>query len=178
MDRYFDADPEEKNSTPKRDRIYFRLKQDHSVKIFKSDRRPFLEMAKPEGEKKEKKKKKLFETGDEEVKSFKDQFKASKIDRSFYEVDGVWAWKDGAPRKVSQVQIETREGSGKEKIMHDVVCEWGSFDQYAAKFREGKILKYKMSKTGLPLGTKQIGSFSIRVSPHRPLVSKEFMAFQ
>lgn len=65
----------------------------------------------------------------------------------------------------------------KEKYRHDVRCDWGTLDTYVPKFRVGKILKYKI-EAGLPIGTTPVGTFTIKVSPHRPLVSKDFLAFQ
>lgn len=76
------------------------------------------------------------------------------------------------------VKIETREGPDDEIIRHDIRCDWGTMDGYAAKFRRGKILKYKMTEAGVPIGTYQVGTFTIRVSPHRPLISKEYIAFE
>ena len=51
-------------------------------------------------------------------------------------------------------------------------------DGYAARFKVGKIFKYKMTEAGVPLGTYQAGSFILRVNTHRPLVGKEFLAFE
>jgi hypothetical protein len=42
----------------------------------------------------------------------------------------------------------------------------------------GKILKYKITKAGVPLGTYEVGEFMLYPSPHRPLVSKDFQAFE
>jgi len=82
------------------------------------------------------------------------------------------------PIKMGKVKLETREGPNEEKILHECKCEWGKLDSYAAKFKIGKISKYKTTETGVPLGTQPVGNFIIGVSPHRPLVSKEFTAFQ
>jgi len=167
---------------PRVDRVYLKLKSDRTVKVFKSSNRPLLEIVK----KKEKteKKKNLFESGNEEMASFEDQINAgaAKVDESFFEVDGTWWFQDAAPLNQGKVKIETREGKDHHKLRHDVRCDWGTMDGYAAKFRTGKIVKYKMGLDSLgmplPIGEEVVGSFTLRVSPHRPLVSKDYVAFQ
>lgn len=162
----------------KRDRVFFKLKSDRTMKIYRSDNRPILEFfkKKKEGEKK----KNLFESGTEEMASIEEQIQAgaAKLDESYYNIDGTWWWQDGAPLNQGKVKLETREGKEKVKYLHDVKCDWGVLDGYAAKFRRGKISKYKMTDNGVPLGTTPIGTFTIRVCPHRPLVSKDYVAFQ
>ena len=162
------------------DRVYFKLKPDRTMKVFRSERRPLLELFKKPSADVEKKKK-LFESGDEETASFKEQVQNQKTDDAFFEVDGTWWWQDAAPLNQGKVKLETREGrrgtSEREKLLHNVRCDWGTLDSYVPKFREGKILKYKV-EAGLPLGTVNAGTFTVKVSPHRPLVSKDFMAFQ
>ena len=92
-------------------------------------------------------------------------------------VDGTWWWKDQG--KQGLVKLEVREGEDDEdRTRHDIRCDWGSLDGYAAKFRRGRIMKYKMTEAGVPVGEYQVGTFTIKVSPHRPMVSKEFIAFQ
>jgi hypothetical protein len=179
MDRVFDSTEEE--PTEKQDRIYFKLKSDRTMKIFKHDKKPLFELFRPQKE--SEKKKKLFESGNEEMTSFQDQFSKSKdVKDTFFEVDGTWWWQDAAPLPQGKVKLETREldkkNNKKEMIRHDIRCDWGVLDGYAARFRRGKIYKYKMTEAGIPIGTYAVGSFSIKVSPHRPLVSKDFMAFQ
>jgi len=199
-----------------RDRIYFRLKPDRTVKVYSSSSRPLLEWRKKRSA--EEKKKRLFETGTEVQESLKDKLASNKIDASFYDVDGSWFFQDAAPLVGGKVQIETKEllsdkigdakghknnlkksnkfasfvkrrllgghgddedgGNAKEKIRHDVFCEWGTLDGYSAKFRKGKIIKYKVTESGVPLGQYAVGTFSISISTHRPLVAKDFVAFQ
>jgi len=161
------------------DRVYFKLKPDRTMKVYRSSNRPFFEMFKKQSDTAEKKKK-LFESGDEEIGSMKEQYDAQKSDDTFYDVDGTWWWQDGAPLNQGKVVIETREGKGsseREKIRHDVRCDWGILDSYVPKFREGKILKYKV-EAGIPISTVNVGTFTIKVSPHRPMVGKDFLAFQ
>jgi len=117
------------------------------------------------------------------MSSFQDQFSKSKdVKDTFFEVDGTWWWQDAAPLPQGKVKLETREldkkDNKKEMIRHDIRCDWGVLDGYAARFRRGKIYKYKMTEAGIPVGTYAVGSFSIKVSPHRPLISKDYMAFQ
>jgi len=177
-----------KNLQPRRDRVYLRLKSDRTVKVFKGSNRPLLEIFK----KKEKaeKKKNLFESGNEEMASFEDQINAgaAKLEESFYDLDGTWWFQDAAPLPQGKIKIETREGGGKKgqetyKLRHDARCDWGTLDGYAAMFRSaGKIVKYKMGLDSLgmplPIGEKVVGRFTLRVSPHRPIVSKDYIAFQ
>jgi hypothetical protein len=160
------------------DRLCFKLKPDRTMKIYRSSNRPLFEMFKKQTE--TEKKKKLFESGAEDVTSLKQQFETNKADDSFFDVDGTWWWQDGAPLNQGKVKLETRENKEdgeREKIRHDVRCDWGTLDGYVPKFREGKILKYKF-EAGIPMPNIHAGSFTIKVSPHRPLVSKDFLAFQ
>ena len=95
------------------------------------------------------------------------------------DVSGTWWWKDEIPLNQGHVKLETREGKGgQDKYLHDIRCDWGAIDSYAAKFRRGKIFKYELNNQGLPLKLKECGTFSIKVSPHRPLVGKDFLSFE
>ena len=91
-------------------------------------------------------------------------------------VEGTWWWKDEIPLNQGHIKLETRDGD--EKFLHDIRCDWGSVDPYAAKFRRGKILKYTFNERGLPLQMQECGTFTIRASPHRPMISKDFIAFE
>jgi hypothetical protein len=177
MDRvYTDAD----GNVEKTDRITFKLKPDRTMKIFQSKGRPFLEIfKKSQGGEREEKKRNLFEGGTEEMTSFEKQMKERETDENYFGIDGTWWWQDSAPLAQGKVKLETREGKGEqqEKIRHDVRCDWGQLDSYVPKFREGKLLKYKV-EAGIPVGTYPAGTFTIKVSPHRPLVSKEYLAYQ
>lgn len=186
MDRVFE---DSEGKTTKTDRLYFKMKNDRTIKVYRQANRPFLELFKKGSDDGEEKKKKLFESGDESLASAEEQFKKKKVESTaaFYDVDGTWWWQDAAPLNGGKVKIETKEevvpAEGKpegikEKIMHDVNIMWGNLDGYAAKFRKGKILKYRMTEAGVPLGTIPAGHFKVRVVTHRPLVSKDFMAYQ
>ena len=186
MDRVFE---DKDGKVTKTDRLYFKLKNDRTMKIFKQANRPLFEMSKKKTDEKEEKRKNLFETGDEKLETPEELFKKGKVESqaAFFDVDGTWWWQDAAPLNGGKVKMETREDidpnegkprGAKEKIMHDVNCMWGALDGYAAKFRKGKLLKYRLTEQGVPLGTIPVGSFKIRVVTHRPLVSKDFMAFQ
>jgi len=178
MDREFD-DEEDTKKYPKR--IYFRMKNDKSIKIFNTEGRPKLELFRIKKE--SEKKKKLFETGDEKVMTTEEAIRARRKAALAVEkekVDGAWTWADAAPLNQAKVTIETREsGSSEEdRIRHDVRCDWGKMDGYAPLFRQGKIVKYKVTPKGIPVGTFTAGTFTLKVSPHRPIVSKDFLAFQ
>jgi len=189
MDREFTSAEPSESKTVTRDRLYFRLKSDRTVKIYSQKSRPFIEWRK-KTPKDEEKKKRLFEETDgtsskedepnaEEVKS--KQIKAFKTDQeALYDADGAWWWAEDVPPTTAKVKIETREGEKGERIRHETRCEWGKLDGYAAKFRKGVIMKYKgvNSVNGLPLGSYQAGTFIIRPTVHRPLVGKDFQAFQ
>jgi hypothetical protein len=71
-----------------------------------------------------------------------------------------------------------KKGGEREKIHHVAKMNQGKLDPYACVFEPGKIFKYKTTKAGIPLGTYEVGEFMIYPSPHRPLVSKDFQAFQ
>ena len=76
----------------------------------------------------------------------------------------------------SKLEIELYEND--KRTRHECRFRWGKLDGYAPLFREGKIMKYKQSAGGLPLGTRDVGTFIIKVSPHRPIISKDFLAYQ
>lgn len=180
MERVFTA-PD--GTIEKVDRVYFKLKPDRTMKICNSRRRTFLEIFRKK-DANEEKKKKLFETGDEKTESLVKQFKNKKVDESFFQIDGTWYYADAAPLNFANVKLETREipkngnkNSKKELILHDTKCDWGTIDGYCPNFRPGKLYKYKM-EAGMPVGRYPVGSFTIKVSPHRPMISKEFLAFQ
>ena len=92
------------------------------------------------------------------------------------EVEGTWWWKDEVPLPQGHVKLETR--NGEEMLLHDIRCDWGALDPYAAKFRRGKILRYIFNDRGLPLQTQECGTFTIRASPHRPMLARDFIAFE
>lgn len=173
MEREFDSEEDAKLYPAK---IYFKMKNDKSIKIFNTKQRPRFELFKPK--KTIEKKKKLFETGDEKVVTAEEHYATRKSDPIEQPIDGAWTWADAAPLNQAKVTIETIEGESKDKIRHDCRCDWGKLDGYAPLFRPGKIVKYKLTPGGLPVGQYIAGSFTIKVSPHRPLLSKEFLAFQ
>ena len=177
MEREFDSEEDAKQYPTK---IYFKMKNDKTIKIFHTQTRPKFELFKPK--KLIEKKKKLFETGEEKVTTAEEHFASRKSKGGSGDnnqpIDGVWTWADAAPLNQAKVTIETIEGDVKDKIRHDCRCDWGKLDGYAPLFREGKIVKYKLTPGGLPIGQYTAGTFTIKVSPHRPLLSKEFLAFQ
>ena len=202
MDRSFDATEDE---PAREDRVYFKLKSDRSMVVIKSENRPVLEILKPKVE--TEKKRRLFEEEEDDEEDEEDEegqnegvrakgkkagpsktknqkqgaSKSKAVESAAQEVDGTWWWQDASPLKGAKVKLETREGKGdkEERIRHDATCEWGVLDGYAARFKVGKIIKYKMSERGgVPLGTYQAGTFLIRVTTQRPLVGKEFLAFE
>ena len=181
MERSFAAD--ETTGEPAHvDRVYLKLKSDRSLKVYSQKSRPRVELLKPRVE--AEKKKKLFETAAdskeaEDVTASYLRAQKAQEEMAFQVPDGTWWWQDATPLPGGKVKIETREGKDKEeRIRHDCSCDWGTLDGYSAKFQAGKIFKYKMTETGVPLGTYQAGTFTIRVSPHRPLVGKDFLAFE
>ena len=174
MDREF----QKEDGSIGRDRIYFKLKSERTVKIFHSKKRPFLEWRKKTSEKD---KKKLFESGEEELPDTAEQMKTvTEQQEELYNVDGTWWWADESPAPTGKVKIETREGPLQERVRHETRCDWGQLDGYAAKFRRGRIYKFKGVKKGsdIPIGQYVAGTFSIRSNVHRPIVSKDFLAFQ
>ena len=172
MEREFDDEEDEKKYPT---RIAFKMKQDKSIQIFREERRPKFEWFKKKKE--SEKKRKLFETGDEKVLTKQEQFRLARKDKANVVIDGAWSWADAAPLNQGKVTIETLEAD-EEKIRHDCRCDWGKLDGYAPLFRQGKIIKYKLTPQGIPIGTFVAGTFNIKVSPHRPIVSKDFLAFQ
>ena len=136
------------------------------------------------GARREKETKKLFEANDDDSEDMVQQreklkSKDAEQEDDYSDVDGTWWWQDAAPMNYAKVKLETREANEEtgrsEKVRHEVLSDWGNLDGYAFNFRRGKIIK---ADPTLPVGSKTVGFFSIKVSPHRPLVSKDFMAFQ
>lgn len=188
MDRQLFA--EDGKGKIKFDRLYFKMNSDKSIRIFSSKRRPWLDWLKfktaPQ---------KLFsETslgggssnssgsrnsnrngGQPNVAAQK-----QKLLKSLFKVDGTWDWTDDDLLGVAKVKIETREGPNRLRVLHDIWSDWGSIDGYAALFRKGDIFKFKGMKyeDDLPLGKYLAGHCIIRANVHRPLISKEFQAFQ
>jgi flagellar biosynthesis GTPase FlhF len=185
MERVFYSDEMTKNekemkATPSyRDRIYLKLKNDRTIKLYTQRNRPLLELAKKRVVKKSQRK--LFETeeGSNEVQTKQTMSEESK--ESFEasdEEEGTWWWKDLAPLKQGHVKIELHDDADDSYYQHETYCEWGKLDPYCAKFKKGKILKYKRNDSGLPGKMEEVGSFMMKSSVHRPLISKEFLAFQ
>lgn len=86
MDRVFDATDDEPEKV---DRVLFRLKPDRTMKVLTSAKRPKFELFKKKTE--VEKKKKLFETGNEEMLSIEEQWKKSKKIAN-EDIDGSWWW--------------------------------------------------------------------------------------
>lgn len=182
MFRSFPGDAE-KGEEPREDRVYFKLKPDRTMKVYTQQSRPSLEVFKPKVERE--KKKRLFEVpgeaeGDSDgAEELQQKAREEEAKLAAEQVEGTWWWQDASPANGGNVKIETREGADKqERVRHDGYCEWGTLDGYSAKFKVGKIIKYKMTEAGVPLGTYQAGTFTIRASAHRPLVGKDFLAFE
>ena len=192
MDRIMIDDDGEES----RDRMYFKLNIDRTMKVYKSNRRPLLEIgstkigtsrrrnvkSKTKGAVYKKKSKPLFESDEDDEDDLVAQRKKNQEEldaannQMMNEIDGTWWWQDAAPMNYAQVKLETREKG--EKVRHEVLSDWGNLDAYAFNFRRGKIIKNRMGAKNLPMGSEMVGTFSIRVSPHRPMVGKDFLAFQ
>ena len=159
----------------RRDRVPLRLRNDRTVKLYTSRHRPLVELMKRKGPVK-RSARKLFETEDDvgDVSSSPEEELETKTDSD----DGTWWWRDLAPVKQGHVKVELKDEQGGAFFSHEAFCDWGKLDPYVAKFRRGKILRYRRNEAGLPGKMEEVGSFVMRVSLHRPLVSKEFLAFQ
>ena len=175
MERTFFASEEKKE---KRDRVPLRLRNDRTVKLYTLRNRPLVELMKQKGPVK-RSARKLFETEED----FDDASPGRGVsddldDRKSDGEDGTWWWRDLAPVKQGHVKIELRDGKDGSFYSHEAFCDWGKLDPYVAKFKRGKILKYLRNEAGLPGKMEEVGSFVMKVSLHRPLLSKEFLAFQ
>jgi hypothetical protein len=175
MERYFDATEDE---AAKKDRVYFKMKANKLLKIFGMKSRPKVQLFKTKESSQTTKK--LFETGEEEVLSTEQKLqKRRQMDGKPVENDGSWWWQEQNGGLEGFVKIETREGEdGEERIRHDILCDFGKVDGYSVKFRRGKIFKYEYTDMGIPIKAYVAGSFIIKCNPHRPLISREFVAFQ
>jgi hypothetical protein len=180
MDRiHYDEEGEESG----RDTLHFRMKMDRTIHIYTQNRRPILEIMKPNYEK-PRKERPIFESKKESDLATQRKDASQKLE-GFFDVDGTWWWQDGAPLNFARVKLETREldeDGEEERVRHEVLTDWGNLDGYAFNFRQGKILRDKKKKDGalskVPTGQYLAGVFQVKVSPHRPLVDKTFTAFQ
>lgn len=166
LERYFDEDEGEGF----KERIYFKLKNDKTIQVFKPENRPKFELFKPKREIEMKKKLFVGTNDDDDVKSTISNRKQEER----RPIDGSWDWKNGAPMEYSKLQFQIVENGV--KVRHECRFKWGKLDGYAPLFKEGKILK--PSQTGPPLATYNAGTFVIKVSPHRPIISKDYLAYQ
>lgn len=180
MDRTFSV-PIGSNPKPHNDRIYLRLKNDRTVKLFTTRNRPFLEWRK-KAENKKMSSRKLFETNDEDEEEASAKSRRGRGGGSMEREDkdrGTWWWKDLSPLKQGLVKIELKDSVDDGYVYsHEVYCDWGKLDPYVAKFKRGKILRYRRNEAGLPGKAEEVGAFFMRVSPHRPMLSKEYLAFE
>jgi hypothetical protein len=160
MDRTF---TDKEGEITVRDRIYLKLKPDKTIRVYSAASRPRIKWLKSKADK-EVKAKKMFESGDEKVTSTEEQIKMYEDEQdAFNRIDGTWTFMDEIPAKSARVKIETAktqgddtntEAEGEEydeeeynmasRVLHDGRCDWGTLDGYAAKFRRGKLLKYKV----------------------------------
>ncbi len=176
MDRKFFA--EDGEPTGKSDRFYFKMNNDRSITILSAKSRRLLDWFKFR-----EKKTQIFEPGEESAAPSQSKWAAQRrkqLNSMYNNADGSWSWTDEDIIGVAKVVIETKEGPNKLKILHEIRADWGKMDGYAALFRRGNIFRYQGMKyeTDLPLGKYLAGHFTIRANVHRPLVSKDFQAFQ
>lgn len=188
MDRDFEDENGEESG---HDRLYLKLKSDRTIKIYTSKSRPKFQWFKKTAKSLAGKKKNLFESGDEKLLDTESQINMLQQEQeALYNTDGTWWWQDESPNPTGKVKLETYESNSQnykvadgddedidKRLLHEGRCDWGSLDGYAANFRRGKIVQYKLQK-GIPLGTYKVGTWSMRANAHRPLVSKDFLAFQ
>lgn len=164
-----------------KDRLYLKLKPDRTVYLYGPRKRPLLEIFKKVTTKVAEKKKSLFEKGTEGAPDKSEELTSyHEMQKELYSADGSWSFTDEAPLPSAKIQIETKEGTDRSRVRHESRCEWGTMDGYAAKFKRGRIYKFKGVQKGsdIPLGKYVAGTFTIRANGQRPLVSKDFLAFQ
>jgi hypothetical protein len=172
--------PATETSKAYRDRLYVKLKPDRTIDIINSRKRPLLQIFKGRSARQDTEKKTLFESGTESITN---DAPTADVQESIYEAEGTWAFTDESPMPTAKVILETRERQQDgtiARIRHECRCEWGRADDYAAKFRRGKVFKYKGVRRGsdIPLGKYAAGTFLLRANAQRPLIGKEFQAFQ
>lgn len=164
-----------------KDKLYLKLKPDRTVYLYSPRKRPLLEMFKKRASQAAENKKSLFETGKEGAPDKSEELTSyHEMQKELYSAEGSWSFTDETPLPSAKVQIETREGADRSRVRHESRCEWGTIDGYAAKFKRGRIYKFKGVQKGsdIPLGKYVAGTFTIRANAQRPLVSKDFLAFQ
>lgn len=148
-------------SPARKSRIYVKLNADSTVKVF-NHKRPWLQWLKP---------KPRLKPMDE-------------LDVSIYDAVGSWMGldesKDDPIFDTYKLTIEINDGLELGRTKYEARCKWGRMDGYAPFFRPGKMYKFKGSQKGLDvrLGEYEVGNLMIRCNVQRPLVSKDFLAFQ
>ena len=181
MIRNFDAT----ETTPAyTDKLYMKLKPDRTISIQNSRKRPWLQILnKGLSSKVEPTKKSLFESSIEKAAAAKPSILEEVDEGSMFNTQGTWSFTDETPIPTGSVVIETKEQTKEGtaiRIRHECRCDWGKLDEYAMKFRRGRIFKYRGAQKGsdIPLGKYKAGTFILKANAQRPLVSKDFQAFQ
>lgn len=165
-----------------KDRLYLKLKPDRTISICNSHKRPWFQWLKKPSKSGDNAKKSLFESNVNN-KMPPSALPEEIIQNEMYNADGTWSFADEAPMPTGKVILETKERQADGSIVrirHECRCDWGVMDDYAAKFRRGRLFKYKGVQRGsdIPLGKYAAGTFILKANAQRPLVSKDFQAFQ
>lgn len=157
---------DKKGTVTKRDRVYFRLNPNRTVKIFHSSRRPFLEW----------KKKSKEVPNNLETKSMKTYFAPEEGDGSWdYLADDKFIKDERARLYLDLLDVITDE-----RVRHELFGYWGTTDPYSVNFLEGSMTQFQgvKDRSDIPLGGYFVGRCTLHANGHRPLVSKDFLAFQ
>ena len=175
-------------SKVKTERLCIKFNSDRTLKIFRPEYRKLVDWRDPK-------------TMAEEIKLNDSPNVPTSAEDVASAKDGTWWWqdnKDGTgsvkleiknkiPRKTritnseGEISVEDEDLGLSNVMIHETTLTFGKLlDPYAVYFRDGFVSEYKdqKSKSGLPVGTKKTGFFSIRANANRPLLSKEFLAFQ
>lgn len=180
LERDFDAT---QTTSAYKDRLYVKLKPDRTISVLRSRNRPWLQWRKLAATVAGISKKPLFENGLGSERNNVQSTDTEESLESIYSADGTWSFNDEAPMPTGRVVIETKEkgpDGSLTRIRHECRCDWGRLDDYAARFRRGRLYKYKGVRFGsdVPIGKYPVGTFTLRANAQHPLVSKDFQAFQ
>jgi hypothetical protein len=180
LEREFEATPTAPAYT---DRLYIKLKPDRTVSICNSRKRPWLQWGTRSATKSDPAKKSLFENDISNSDKARNSAPPDESLESIYSADGTWSFTDEAPMPTGRITIETKERQADgttTRIRHESRCDWGVLDDYAVRFWPGRVYRYKgvQRNSDLPVGKYAAGSFILKANAQRPLISKDFQAFQ
>ncbi len=133
------------------------------MKIFHSSRRPILEWKK-------------------KSKDANSKDKSKEVYLNPEEGDGSWSYQadQAINGERARLYLDLLDIFTDERVRHEIFGYWGTTDPYSINFSEGSMTRYEGVKDGTDIaaGGYFAGRCTMHANGHRPLVSKDFLAFQ